>query len=131
MAAPKTLSQVFFNHLTKLSIQGNRRPCGKLEKTPRMQLYVSFNPADSTTVAAAITAMENSIRDVRVSCIDEKKKNLTKRLKESMLLPSLTGKHRTGAVYINDRSAKVFFVLNRGLSSNMPLLFRRNFTLLN
>ena len=96
-----------------------------------MQLYVSFNPADNTTVAAAITAMENSIRDVRVSCIDEKKKNLTKRLKESMLLPSLTGKHRTGAVYINDRSPNVFFVLNRGLSSNMPLLFRRNFTLLN
>lgn len=65
MAAPKTLSQVFFNHLTKLSIQGNRRPYGKLEKTPRMQLYVSFNPADNTTVAAAISAMENSIRDVR------------------------------------------------------------------
>ena len=93
-----------------------------------MQLYVSFNPADNTTVAAAITAMENSIRDVRAKM---RKKNLTKRLKESMLLPSLTGKHRTGAVYINDRSAKVFFVLNRGLSSNMPLLFRRNFTLLN
>lgn len=65
MAAPKTFSQVFFNHFTKLSIQGNRRPCGKLEKTPRMQLYVSFNPADNTTVAAAISAMENSIRDVR------------------------------------------------------------------
>ena len=94
-----------------------------------MQLYVSFNPADNTSVAAAITAMENSIRDVRAWM--RKKKVLTKRLKESMLLPSLTGKHRTGAAYINDRSPKVFFVLNRGLSSNMPLLFRRNFTLLN
>jgi len=92
-----------------------------------MQLYVSFNPADNTSLAAAITAIENSIRDVRAWM--RKKKVLTKRLKESMLLPSLTGKHRTGAAYINDRSPKVFFVLNRGLSINMPLLFRRNYIL--
>lgn len=77
-------------------------------------------------MAAAITAMENSIRDVRAWM----RKKKSQRLKESMLVPSLTGKHRTGAVYKNDRSPKVFFVLNRGLSSNMPLLFRRNFTLL-
>lgn len=80
MAAPKTLSQVFFNHLTKLSIQGNRRSCGKLEKTPRMQLYVSFNPADNTTVAAAITAMENSIRDVRAQMRKKKFNQTFKRI---------------------------------------------------
>ena len=55
---------------------------------------------------------------------------LTERLKESIDVSCLIGRgrqfHKKGAAIDNARSPKVFFVLSRGLSNNIPLLLRRS-----